>query len=165
MHDELLVVVLVQALEPGAVAADPEHARRRIAGELDPVCVGRVELRMDHRAGELQGDPSAGSRRGGDQEPVAAVALHGRDHPPAVRGDAAFGELRARQPMDDAAREVAAAHRLDDAGRLGAPFAAGVEHLASIRGDDRGVGVQAFDGGEPADRAVQQFDLVELRRA
>src|SRR5688572_6805527 len=35
MHDELIVAVLVQTFEAGAVAAHPMHARGGIAGKLD----------------------------------------------------------------------------------------------------------------------------------
>ena len=47
MDDELVVAVLVEAFQAGAVAPHTVHARRGIAGELDPFRLERMELRVD----------------------------------------------------------------------------------------------------------------------
>ncbi len=49
VDDELVVAVLVEALQAGAVAAHAMHARRGIARELDPLGLERMELRDESR--------------------------------------------------------------------------------------------------------------------
>src|SRR3954447_24992612 len=52
VYEELIVPVLVQALESATVAPDPVHPRSRIARKLDPLRLERMELRMNHGARE-----------------------------------------------------------------------------------------------------------------
>src|SRR5260370_16561443 len=50
VHDELVIAVLVEALQARAVAAHAVHARRGIAGELDPAPLQWPKLRINSAA-------------------------------------------------------------------------------------------------------------------
>ena len=50
MNQEPVVDVLVEAFQAAAIAADAIHARRGVAGELDPFRFERMELWMDNLA-------------------------------------------------------------------------------------------------------------------
>src|SRR5688572_11629696 len=50
VYNELIVTVLIKTLEAGAIASYTVHARCRVAGELDPLVIQRMKLRMNHRA-------------------------------------------------------------------------------------------------------------------
>jgi hypothetical protein len=67
VDDELVVAVLVEALESGAVAAHAMHARSGIAGELDPLGFERVELRVYDGARE-RNDVGGGSVKAADDQ-------------------------------------------------------------------------------------------------
>ncbi len=75
MDHEFVVAVVVEAFEAGAVAADAVHARGGVAGELDPLRVERMELRMDHGA------------RKGDDMPSGSIDPACGDAGPAIELD------------------------------------------------------------------------------
>ena len=89
MDYELIVRVLVEALDAGTIAADAMHARGGIAGELDPLGFERVKLRMDDGARERNGMPvraiEASSNKAGL---VAAFVCRGE--PFAIGADGTF---------------------------------------------------------------------------
>ena len=73
MHQELVVAVLVQAFQTGAVAPDAMHARRRVACELDPFRLERMELRMNHRAWKRNGMPAGSVEASGHKAALRAL--------------------------------------------------------------------------------------------
>src|SRR5690242_12380069 len=101
MHDELVVSVLVQAFEAGAIAADAVHARGWVACEFDPFGLERVELRMDDSARKRNGVPGRAVEAAGGQ-PAGAAVLKGCGEPVAIAADGAFAEFAAGK-FEDAA--------------------------------------------------------------
>ena len=74
MHDELVVAVFVEALQARTVAAHAMHARRRIARELDPPGLQRMELRMNHGARERNHRGRRPVEAADDQAPLRCAA-------------------------------------------------------------------------------------------
>ena len=94
VHDELVVAVLVEALEAGAVAAHAMHARSGIAGELDPLRLERMKLRMDDGARKRNQRPEPAVDAAGDQAALRALLDRGGE-PFAIGGKRTLAELRA----------------------------------------------------------------------
>ena len=92
MHDELIIVVLVQALESRAVAANAVHARGRVACELDPLRLKGVKLRMNDGAREGNRTPASSIRPPHHEARFRAAFECGRD-PLAVGRERALAEL------------------------------------------------------------------------
>src|ERR1035437_2218155 len=67
VHDELVIAMLVEALQARAVAAHAVHARSGIAGERNPCRFQRVELRVDDGAREWDDGGTRAIEAGHDQ--------------------------------------------------------------------------------------------------
>src|SRR5262245_7531050 len=107
VHDELVVSMFVETLEPGAVAPHAVHARRRIAGEFDPLRIERMKLRMNHRARERNQAPTTAITTADDN--AAAVPLfHRGGQPLPSRALGALDELRAGKLDNHPLREALA---------------------------------------------------------
>ena len=94
VNQELVVAVLVQAFEAAAIAADAVHARRRVARELDPFRLQRMELRMNHGARKRDRMPAGSVEAPGNQAALRA-GFEGGGEPLAIAADRAFAQLGA----------------------------------------------------------------------
>src|SRR5579872_1233183 len=93
VQNEFVIAVAVKAFHLGAIAANSEHARRRVGRKDQPLRFQRMKLRMDY--GPLKGDypPVAAVAPSGHQAVLAAVFDRGGD-PFSLPAQRALAELR-----------------------------------------------------------------------
>src|SRR5262249_33237434 len=80
------------------------HARRRVAGKLDPLRIERMKLRMDHRSGKGNQAPSA-TVRTPDDNAAGFALLDRRRHPLPSRAERALSQLGAVELHNRALRQ------------------------------------------------------------
>lgn len=101
VNDELLIGVLVQALDARAVPANAMHTRRGIGCEFDPLRFERVELRVDHGSREGNDVPLRAVEPAHDDS-IPAFLANGCGDPLAVWRKRTFSELRVLEGINTA---------------------------------------------------------------
>ena len=95
VDDEFVVAVLVEAFQAGAVAADAVHARRGVAGELDPLADRADETADGSRCAETGWRASQSHRSGRPPGRIALPRLIRGGEPLAIAADGAFAQFGA----------------------------------------------------------------------
>ena len=99
MHQELVVIVLIEALQAAAIAAHAVHARCRVAGKFDPFRIRRVKLWMDYGSRKWNDVPLAAIRFAHCQSADRSL-FNGHHQPFSAGGQRRFSNLRASEFHD-----------------------------------------------------------------